>query len=578
MEKIVHDLVQASAAWDEFRLNHFGASEIAAVLGLSKKTTRTELLRAKKTGIAKEFGIWLRENVLERGHEIEALARPLAVEFAGVDGFYPVTTSLGRISASCDGIDMLDETTWECKSLNAQNGPIVRAGDVPEEHMPQCQQVLMVTGAERLLFTVSDGTRDGTFHTWVEPDTAWFDRIRAGWTQFAIDLETHEPVEATIAPVGRAPDSLPALHIVLRGEVSASNLAEFKEVALTAIRSVNRDLQTDQDFADSAKARKWCSDIETRVAAAKEHALSQTATIDMLFRTMDEVSAEAREVRLSLEKLEKARTESRKGEIVAGGVKGLADHIRALHERLGNPYMPATPVDFGGAIKGMRSFDSMKNAVDTALANAKIAANATADRIDVNLKHLNTEAADFLALFPDVATLVLKDPQDFAAQVQTRVAAQRVKDEQRAEAQRQRIAEEERVKAEAKARAEAEEQRRAEAAAVAAQQAAQVVQTAAAPPPAAAPAPAPTSTAVTPLRETVTSTSTAAPAADAAPTLSVGQIGTRLGFAMPAAFLESLGFEPTRHRGSVLFHESEFEPICQALIEHIQSVIETQAA
>ena len=31
---------------------------------------------------------------------------------------------------------------------------------LPEEHMPQCQQVLMVTGAEKLLFVVSDGTPD----------------------------------------------------------------------------------------------------------------------------------------------------------------------------------------------------------------------------------------------------------------------------------------------------------------------------------------------------------------------------------------------------------------------------------
>ena len=58
------------------------------------------------------------------------------------------------------------------------------AGKVPEEHMPQCQQVLMVTGADRLLFTVSDGTRENTHHVWVEPDTDWFDRIRAGWRQF----------------------------------------------------------------------------------------------------------------------------------------------------------------------------------------------------------------------------------------------------------------------------------------------------------------------------------------------------------------------------------------------------------
>ena len=37
---------------------------------------------------------------------------------------------------------------------------------------------------------------------------------------------------------------------------------------------------------------KWCADVESRLAAAKEHALSQTATIDELFRTIDDISAE----------------------------------------------------------------------------------------------------------------------------------------------------------------------------------------------------------------------------------------------------------------------------------------------
>jgi predicted phage-related endonuclease len=70
---------------------------------------------------------------------------------------------------------------------------------------------------------------------------------------------------------------------------------------------VNRDLSTDADFADAEKAVKWCSDVESRLAAAKEHALSQTASIEALFRTIDDISAEARTVRLELDKLVTAR-------------------------------------------------------------------------------------------------------------------------------------------------------------------------------------------------------------------------------------------------------------------------------
>jgi predicted phage-related endonuclease len=625
MERTVHALAQGTPAWDEFRLVHFGGSEIAAVLGLSKTTTRTELLRAKKTGIAKEFSDWLQRNVLDRGHEIEALARPLAVEFAQVDGFYPATTSIGRISASCDGIDMLDETAWECKSLNAQNGPIVRAGQVPEEHMPQCQQVLMVTGADRLLFTVSDGTRENTFHVWVEPDTTWFDRIRAAWAQFEQDLITYEPTEPVAEVVGRAPESLPALHIVLRGEVSASNLAEFKEVALTAIRSVNRDLKTDQDFADSAKARKWCEDIESRVAAAKDHALSQTASIDLLFRTMDEVSAEARDVRLALEKLEKARKESRKGEIVAGGIKALGDHVAALNTRIGRPYMPPVAADFGGAIKNMRSFDSMQNAVDTVLANAKIDASATADRIQANLATLREKAADYVSLFPDTAQIVLKPTDDLATLVTARIAEHKEKEQKRLDAERERIRAEESAKLQREQR-EAQEAEdalivsfdkhahriefdsvpyiekaigtyestgtdwasdsrpRVAAAFLAGRaylkerlDAAKAREQAVVPTPAQAAAAAPQEPAPAPTVIPMPSRAAAVPTSK--PTLSLGQIKERIApLQITADGLGTLGFTGQKDRGSVLFHEAEYPHILAAIVAHVQAIQAKQAA
>lgn len=408
--------------------------------------------------------------------------------------------------------------------------------------MPQCQQVLMVTGAERLIFSISDGTPDRSVWVEVLPDAAWFKRLRAGWAQFKADLAVFEPIAPVIDPVGRAPESLPALHIVLKGEVSASNLAEFKDIALTAIRSVNRDLKTDQDFADSAKARKWCEDIEERVAAAKNHALSQTMSIDLLFRTMDEVSAEAREVRLALEKLEKGRKESRKGEIVAGGIAALADHIASLNTRLGKSYMPAVPTDFGGAVKGLRTFDSMQNAVDTALANAKINADAIADRIDANLKHLDSHAAEHVALFPDVATIALKQADDFAALVQTRLADFKAQ----------------------------EDKRKADAAAKLAE-----IEAAASPAPAVAtpvaPGPAPTVIAIAPR---------ARPAAYVAPTLSIGSINERLvHFTTTEAGLRGLGFEPAgRERAAPRYHESDFPHILASIVAHVQSIQAKQAA
>lgn len=74
----VHDLIQGSDEWHRFRLDHFGASEAAAMLGLSPHVKRGELLRMKHTGQPKEFSDWFQKNILDNGHAVEALARPMA--------------------------------------------------------------------------------------------------------------------------------------------------------------------------------------------------------------------------------------------------------------------------------------------------------------------------------------------------------------------------------------------------------------------------------------------------------------------------------------------------------------------
>src|SRR5690606_38640236 len=118
-----------------------------------------------------------------------------------------------------------------------------------------------------------------------------------------------EPAVAPVAP-GRAPDALPSLRVEVTGMVTASNLAEFKASAMQVLGSINRDLQTDDDFANAEETVKWCKAVEDRLAATKDAVLAQTADIETVFRTMDEVSAETRRIRLELDKLVKAEKEN----------------------------------------------------------------------------------------------------------------------------------------------------------------------------------------------------------------------------------------------------------------------------
>jgi phage FluMu protein gp41 len=314
------------------------------------------------------------------------------------------------------------------------------------------EQQLHVSGAERILFMASDWDDNGQLieerHVWYYPNPGLRAKIVAGWDQLAKDLKTYvlEPV-ATPAPTGKAPDTLPALRIEVTGAVTASNLAAFKNTALTAIRAVNRELKTDQDFADADASIKWCTDVEERLGAAKQHALSQTATIDALFKAIDDISAEARKVRLELTKLTAARKEQIRAEIVSNAMAKQRNHICVLNDRMGAALMPTVPADFAGVIKGKRSITSIRDAVDTELARVKIAANEIADRIVLNLRAIKDAAHDHL--FPDMQGLTLKQPDDLAAVIAQRVA--KYKQDQEDARRREIRLDEERKEREAKA-------------------------------------------------------------------------------------------------------------------------------
>lgn len=533
------DLRQGTPAWQAARKRYFTASEAAAMLGLSDKVTRTELLHMKATGTEQAFSDWVQQHLLTRGHQAEAETRPWAEQQLGED-LFPATGVLDveglPLLASFDGINLLETVCWENKLWNEALVNFVRnRHDVPDTHWPQLEQQLLVSGADSALFTISDGSQQLAFQYVSSPTRrAW---LIGGWQQFARDLAEYQPKSDAAAPVtGKTPDTLPALRIDITGAVTASNLAEFKTVALAAIRGVNRTLESDQDFADAEQAVKWCEEVETRLKAAKEHALGQTASIDQLFKAIDDISAEARKVRLDLEKLVKQRKDAIRDGILLTARQQLAAHLASLNQRIGKPYMPDVAADFAGAIKGKRTLASLQDAADTELARAKVEANAIADKLTANLNTLHALATDQLFLFADEAQIVHKSPDDLALLIKSRIDSH-----QQAERERQQ-----REAATAAAKAEP------------APPAAQVTAT--------GEAPTADLFAAVPIATSVT----AAPRG--APTLRLGMINDRLGFSVSVQLLANLGFTATQEGSARLYHEADFIPICSALMAHIRNV------
>jgi len=544
--RTIHNVQQGSAAWLALRAGYFTASEAPAMMGVSKYISRAELLRRKSTGSVEEIGA-AKQALFDRGHAAEAAARPIIEAELGED-LFPVTATIEvagmRLLASLDGLTMAEDVVWECKLWNEELAAQVRAGELDPHYTVQLDQELLVSGAARCRFTVSDGTPERTVSCWYESSDEKFAAVIAGWTQFERDLAAYVPPEpAPAAPVGKTPDTLPALRIEISGAVTASNLAEFKSTALAAIRSVNRDLKTDQDFADADKAVKWCEDVEGRLKAAKEHALSQTATIDTLFRTIDDIAAEARQVRLDLDKLVTKRKAEIKDGIILAARQAWGSHVEELDAELAPLHLTIAQPDFAAAAKNKRTVDTLRDAVDTALANGKIAADALARDWRAKLAWHGEEAADCLFLFHDLQALIQKPVDDFKLAVTARIDGHK-----KAEADKKQREEDARILAEQAMQAAASP------APVAAQQ------------PAQAQAAAPTRPA--PVRQ------------DEPATLKLGVICERLGFTVTAAFLaDALHIQHSAtDKAARLYRESDWSLICRQLQSHIAAMAELYAA
>ena len=572
---ITVDLIQGTPEWHAHRASHFNASDAPAMMGCSPYKTRSQLLREFATGVTVEHDAATLQRFAD-GHRFEDLARPLAEQIIGEE-LYPCVGVDGKYSASFDGLTLLEDKAFEHKSLNddLRLAMPVDGGDacLPLHYQVQMEHQAMVSGAERVLFMASKWSGDDLVeerHCWYTPNPELRAKIVAGWAQFDADVMAYDPAPAA-EPVaaGRAPDQMPALRIEVTGMVTASNLAEWKEQAIAVFQGISTELVSDQDFADAEKTVKWCGDIEDQLKAAKQHALSQTQSIDLLFKTIDAIADEARSKRLALEKRVKTRKDERRTEIGNAARRAVQQHVLAINETLGEHAipMPATLIaDISDAMKGKRSFASMQEAVDTVAANAKVDASQSAERIRANIRVMEMEVGTHAALFPDRVQLCsTKSVEDLRNLMAARISQHQLAEQKRLDDERARIREEEEARARKLAEEEASAQTQAEEAAKAA----------AAPTPepvAAAPAAAPVRTAPT----AVASASVPAAAPREVVKIKLGDINARIApLSISADGLAQLGFKPINASGAAkLYDQAQFQAMCEAMIAGLRDAAE----
>lgn len=460
------DAPQGSAEWLAVRARHFTASEAPAMLGLSKYKTRQELLREKATGLIEDVDA-NKQRLFDAGHEAEAVARPLAEAYLQED-LFPATGSAEidglPLLASFDGLNMEETLVWENKLSSASVEAMISGGDLSGTYWPQVEQQLLVSGADRALFTACDGERI-TDKLWYESKPERRAQLIAGWKQFAEDMAGYQHVEAAPVVTAAPIKDLPAVVLTVSGALTIeTNFAAWGVELRSFIERIPEKPATDQEFADCKAAIVAFKKAEAQLDAEEKRVLSMVADIDEMQREKKLLRDLSSTTRLALEKMVVRRDLEVKNEIMQAGKDALAAHIAGLNKRLAKVQMPPIAADFAAAIKSKRNLESMRGAVADLVATKKIESNEIADRITINLQTLTDQArqpnADYSFLFSDYAQLVMKANDDLLLVIKTRIADHKAAEAKREEETRERIRAEEEARATAKAKSEQDEAER----------------------------------------------------------------------------------------------------------------------
>ncbi|WP_054074778.1 lambda-exonuclease family protein [Comamonas testosteroni] len=572
------NLVQGTAEWHAHRRNHFNASDAPAMMGCSPYKKRSELIKELATGITPEVDAATQRR-FDDGHRFEDLARPLAEKIIGDDLSNCVGTN-GKYSASFDGLTFMNETAFEHKTLNTELRELLsnecHGDDLPMHYRVQMEQQAMVSGAERILFMASKWTAEGlpveALHCWYEPDAELRAQIIAGWEQLEKDVAAYDPnAERPAAVVAEPIESLPAVAVQLQGSLAVvSNLDQVAVAVRAFIDGMVAKPSTDQEFADAEAECKALKSGEDAMKAAVASALAQVSDVEAFTRTANDLANLMRTTRLAREKLVAAEKENRRTSLVTDAKKDLDCHIGELEKRLeaidGRPCrFPQVAADFAGAIKGLKSLDSMRDKVAVALTNAKHEANQLADRMEANRKHLVQEDGDWIALFADFATVGTKAAEAFQALAALRIGNHKQQEAARLEAQREQIRKEEAAKLEREAaaaeRKRIEEQAQQEKDAIAqAQQAGALSSPVADDLAGLVQDKAVEGMAGIDAKQAISTAKASAAAADTSPVMTLGQVNTLLDATglgkISAATLEHHGIPFTRERGAVQITEA----------------------
>lgn len=425
----IHNLKQGSKEWLDLRPLFFTASEAPMMMGFSGYCTRTELLDTKKSGIVEDIDSFT-ERLYAKGHALEDNARSIAEDIIGED-LFPMTGSKTvngiEMLASFDGLTMFKNVNWEHKMMNQALRESLENQIIPDTYHPQMEQQMAVSGAERTLFMasaeVAPGMKPDYLYVWYESSPDLRKKIILGWKQFKKDLASHEIRIIPDKLEGDEVETLPRLLIKITGAVEESNLEFYEKTAMNFIQAINTDLKTDKHFADAEKVIKFCDSSEKEIKHKKEEILSQTASIDELFNSLDRISAKLRVTRLNLSRSLKSKKLEIKSKIIAEAKIAVEKHFMDANKELKIVHIDMPIFNLDAAVKNKRTISSIHSAVDQVVANAKITIDETVNDYRANIRALieHTDYSEHTFLFNDLQNFIDRPLESFSDLVNLRI-------------------------------------------------------------------------------------------------------------------------------------------------------------
>lgn len=465
----IHNLVQGTPEWHAHRANYFNASEAPAMLGVSKYTTRDQLIHSMATGLTKEVDAST-QKIFDNGHKFEALARPIAEKIIGED-LYPVVGSMGEYSASFDGITMGEDIIFEHKTLNDELRECFANGEQPPlMYRVQMEQQLMVSGAEKCLFMASKWNGEELVeenHFWYTSDAELRSRIVEGWNQFATDIATYVPPVKVQKVEAETIQTLPVPSVVVRGEITASNLGDITPMFDKYLGEVKTEFSTDQDFADAEANGNNCEETEKRIKALRENIIAQMVDINTVDTTLANYQEAFRKLKVLLRNAVKEQKDTIKSNAIMAAKTEYADFVAALNKDI--PVMLSRQLqypDFAAAIKSVKTLKTMHANINSALANGKVEATTLANNVKTKLAYISESIKGYEHLFK-IDAIVFSDLDYIKLHIQSVKDAEDVRKAKHEAAIKEQAEADARAKLEreAKEKAEAEAKRQAEIAA-----------------------------------------------------------------------------------------------------------------